>query len=161
MWPFKGTEQDMVHRQRRWEIRQLTQAQRRAEKFERTPIDEIERVRNLLAFFLVGTFISMLPFLLYKDIPEQSREVFVYMIGQLSGMATTVLGFYFVNKVGQDALDAKRSENTGKLADAVTTALNTGSSEDPKPDVVLKPGETAQAQEGPGAGPRPQGMPDA
>lgn len=95
---------------------------------ERTAIDEIERVRNLLAFFLVGAFVGVIPFLLFKSISAENKEILVYMIGQLSGMATTALGFYFVNKVGQDALDAKRTENTGKMAEAVTTALKTAGS---------------------------------
>ena len=43
-------------------------------------------------------------------------------------MALMALGFYFTNKAGQDALDAKRSETTGKMADAmVATANATGS----------------------------------
>lgn len=115
----------------------------------RTPIDEIERVRNLLAFFLVGAFVGVIPFLLFKSISAENKEILVYMIGQLSGMATTALGFYFVNKVGQDALDAKRTENTGKMAEAVTTALKAGGTGEgaAEPDVILKPGETAQAEE--------------
>jgi hypothetical protein len=50
------------------------------------------------------------------------------MAGQLSGMALMALGFYFTNKVGQDAVDAKRADNTGKLADAVVAAAQAGSS---------------------------------
>lgn len=110
------------------------------------PLDQIERVRNRLASFLVGAFVGVIPFMLYKTIPSENKELIVYMVGQLSGMATMALGFYFVNKVGQDALDAKKSENTGKLADAITaTAKASGQSEEP--DVILKPGETAQAEE--------------
>lgn len=84
----------------------------------------VEQMRNLLAFLLVGAFISVLPFLLFRVIPTENKETFVYMVGQLSGMATMALGFYFVNKVGQDAVDAKRADNTGKLADAVVAAAN-------------------------------------
>lgn len=94
-----------------------------------TPVQQIERMRNLLAFMLVGSFISVLPVLTFRAIPAESKEIFTYMVGQLSGMATTVLGFYFVSKVGQDAVeakrlevDAKRSDNTGKMADAVIAA---------------------------------------
>lgn len=91
-----------------------------------TPIEQIERMRNLLAFLLVGAFIGVLPLFAFKSIPESNKDVIVYMVGQLSGMALTALGFYFVNKVGQDALDATRAENTGKMAEAVTSALKTG-----------------------------------
>lgn len=91
-----------------------------------TPLAQIERMRNLLAFLLVGAFICVLPLFAFKAIPEQNKDVIVYMVGQLSGMALTALGFYFVNKVGQDALDATRAENTGKMATAVTAALKAG-----------------------------------
>lgn len=100
-------------------------------------LEQTERTRNLLAFVLVGAFISMLPILVFKTIPEANEQIITYMIGQLSGMATMGLGFYFVNKVGQDALDATRADNTGKLADAMKSALDTkrdgpaGTPEDP------------------------------
>lgn len=84
----------------------------------------VERFRNWLAFCLVSAFIAVLPLLVFKTIPGDNKEIIVYMIGQLSGMATTALGFYFVNKAGQDALDAKRADNTGKMADAVVAAAN-------------------------------------
>jgi hypothetical protein len=96
----------------------------------RTAADEVERMRNLLAFLLVGSFISVLPVLTFKTIPALNKDIITYMVGQLSGMATMALGFYFVNKVGQDAVDAKRVENTGKLADAVTSALKTSGTGD-------------------------------
>jgi hypothetical protein len=94
-----------------------------------TAIEKTERMRNLLAFLLVGAFISVLPVFTFFVVPDKNKDIVTYMVGQLSGMATMALGFYFVNKVGQDALDATRSENTGKLADAVTTALKSSDSE--------------------------------
>lgn len=84
--------------------------------------------RNLLAFLLIGAFISILPLLTLKAIPEQNKEIIVYMIGQLSGMATMALGFYFVTKQHADALDLKRAETTNEAFKAVTaTAQATGS----------------------------------
>ena len=88
----------------------------------RTPIEKIEWMRNLLALLLVGSFIAAAMVFTFRAIPETNRDILTYMIGQLSGMALTALGFYFVNKVGADALDAKRTENTGKLADAIVAA---------------------------------------
>lgn len=85
---------------------------------------DVDRFRNLLAFFLVGAFVSTLPMLIFKDIPASNKDIIVYMVGQLSGMATLALGFYFVQKAGQDALDAKRAETTGKMADAITATAN-------------------------------------
>ncbi len=90
----------------------------------RTAIELIEVVRNRLAMFLVGSFVLQIPMFALRAIPSDNRELIVYMVGQLSGMAIMALGYYFTNKVGQDALDAKRSDNTGKLADAVTKALD-------------------------------------
>lgn len=83
-----------------------------------------DRFRNLLAFLLIGAFIFVLPLLIYKTIPVDNKEIITYMLGQLSGMATTAVGFYLTVKAGQDALDNKRSETTGKLADAVVAAAN-------------------------------------
>lgn len=90
-----------------------------------TPKDA-DRFRNLLAFFLITAFVALLPLLVYKTIPAGNREIIVYMIGQLSGMAATALAFYFTNKVGSDALDAKRAETTGKAFDAVAAAAVAG-----------------------------------
>jgi hypothetical protein len=88
-----------------------------------TPHDA-DRFRNLLAFALIGAFIAVVPLFVFKTIPTDNKEIIVYMVGQLSGMATTALGFYFVTKAGQDALDTKRAETTGKMADAVVAAAN-------------------------------------
>lgn len=87
-----------------------------------TPQQNPDKFRNLLAFLLIGAFIAVLPLLVYKNIPTDNKEIITYMLGQLSGMATTALGFYFVVKAGQEALDVKRSETTGKMADAITAA---------------------------------------
>jgi len=107
-------------------------------------IDRIEKMRNLLAFMLVASFVTGGGLMFNFVIPEANKEIVTYMVGQLSGMATMALGFYYVGKVGQDALDATRAVNTGKMADAVTSALQTGAKgteEDPlviegSPDMV-------------------------
>lgn len=116
-------------------------------KRSRSPIDQIEWMRNLLAFLLVGAFIFIVPALFVVVIPEQNKEIVTYMVGQLSGMALTALGFYFVNKVGQDALDASRSENTGKAFEAVTKALKATPSEDDED--ALKSGDTVTVEKDP------------
>lgn len=82
--------------------------------------------RNLLAFLLIGAFISVLPLLVFKTIPEQNKEIIVYIIGQISGMATTCLGFYFVTKQHADALDLKRAETTNEAFKAVTATAQAG-----------------------------------
>jgi len=89
--------------------------------------------RNLLAFFLISAFVGVLPLLIYKTIPSDNKEVIVYIIGQLSGMATTALAFYFTQKAGQDALDSKRAEATGKMADTIATATAAALAPPPSP----------------------------
>ncbi|KQM18372.1 hypothetical protein ASE49_09175 [Novosphingobium sp. Leaf2] len=83
-------------------------------------------MRNRLAFMLTGAFIGMLPFFLFKNLPASNKDIITYMVGQLSGMALMALGHYFTNRAGQDALDEKRADNTGKLADAVVAATGSG-----------------------------------
>lgn len=89
-------------------------------------VQDPDRFRNALAFMLIGAFVGVIPFLIFKTIPADNKETVVYVIGQLSGMATTALAFYFTNKVGADALDAKRAETTGKAFEAVTAAATAG-----------------------------------
>ncbi|HVH49976.1 MAG TPA: hypothetical protein VM760_08900 [Sphingomicrobium sp.] len=80
--------------------------------------------RNWLAFFLISAFVAVLPLLVFKTIPGENKEIIVYMIGQLSGMATTAIGFYYISKAGQDAADAKRADNTGAAFRAIEAAAN-------------------------------------
>ena len=87
-----------------------------------TPPADADRFRNALAFSLIGAFIFVIGLLVFKTLDAANKDIITYMVGQLSGMATTALGFYFVNKAGQDALDTKRAETTGKMADAVVAA---------------------------------------
>ena len=93
---------------------------------DKSPLDKIETVRNALAMLLVMSFIATIPMFLFVVIPDTNKEVITYMVGQLSGMALTALGFYFVSKVGQDALDAKRTDNTKAALEAITATANAG-----------------------------------
>lgn len=114
-----------------------------------TPAAQAERMRNVLSFLLVGAFISVLPVFTLIAIPDSNRDLITYMVGQLSGMATTALGYYFVNKVGQDQMDETRANNTGKMADAIQAAIKT-----PMTTVMVEPGavETANINVGPESG---------
>lgn len=109
---------------------------------KRNAIDQIEFMRNLLAFMLVGMFVGAIPALMWKAIPVDNEQLITYMMGQLSGMALMALGFYFVNKAGQDAVDAKKTENTGKLADAFKAAAQANST---TTDAAAAAEETAEA----------------
>lgn len=102
---------------------------------------EPDRFRNLLAFCLVGAFVAVLPFLIFKDIPATSKDIVTYMVGQLSGMATMALGYYFTNKVGADALEAKKADNTAEAFRAITaTAQASGTTGTD----TLKEGDTVE-----------------
>lgn len=81
-----------------------------------------DRFRNLLALFLILAFVGTLPLLIWKTIPDSNKETIVYILGQISGMALTVVGFYFVKNSGENALDTKRTENTAKAFDAIKAA---------------------------------------
>lgn len=92
--------------------------------------------RNWLAFFLISAFVGTLPALILFSMPSDNKEVIVYIIGQLSGMATMVLGFYFTQKANQDKLDAERAANTGKMADAITATVAAAQQAQAAPDSV-------------------------
>lgn len=110
---------------------------------KRNPIDQVEFMRNFLAFLLIGAFIGAMGAFTFFVIPEANKDILTYMVGQLSGMALTVLGFYFINKVGQDALDAKRSDNTGEAFKTIKSVIDkSAASGDTVGDAVE---ETAQA----------------
>lgn len=99
-----------------------------------------EFFRNALAVFIVTAFTSSLPLLIWKTIPEANEQIITYIIGQISGMATTVLSAYFVNSTTANALDTKRADNTAKALDAVTAAIAaTPTSTEPQPVKVEQP----------------------
>lgn len=64
----------------------------------------------------------------------------------LTGMLNMILAFHF----SANKSDETKADNTGKMADAMkAVAEGAAPSSDPAPDVILKPGETAQAEPGP------------
>lgn len=103
--------------------------------------------RNVLAFFLVGSFVGALPLFVFWGMPNTSKDIVTYMVGQLSGMATMALGFYFTNKAGQDTLDAKRAESTGKMADAIVAAA--ASTPAPADDGAIREGDSVTLEKKP------------
>ena len=93
---------------------------------DKTSIQKADSQRMFLAISLVSAFVVCIIILFFRKIPPENKDLITYMIGQLSGMATMAMGYYFVNKVGQDAADDKKSENTGKMADAIVAAAQAG-----------------------------------
>ena len=112
----------------------------------RNAVDQIEFMRNLLAFLLVGAFIGAMGAFTAFSIPEANKDILTYMVGQLSGMAITVLGFYFVSKVGQDALDAKRTENTARAFDTIKETVKAGAGADGVGEAAQDTADAAQDQ---------------
>lgn len=60
----------------------------------------------------------------------------------VTGALNMVLAFHFA----ANKSDETKSENTAKAFEAITATANANGGIDPAPDVVLKPGETAQAE---------------
>lgn len=91
-----------------------------------TAVQELDRQRFILAAVLTISYIGAVIALFWKGVPTDNKDLINYMLGQLSGMVTMALGLYFLNKAGQDAADEKKTENTGKMADAITAAAQAG-----------------------------------
>lgn len=89
---------------------------------------KIDQQRIWLATGLVCAFIACVLLLFFQKIPDVNKDLITYMIGQLSGMATMALGFYFTNKAGQDEADAEKTANTGKMADAIKATAEAATS---------------------------------
>lgn len=102
-------------------------------------------LRDWIGLGLIIAFISVLFALLWKVIPDKNEQLIVYMLGQLSGFVATVVGYHYVTSVQ----DSKKSDNTAKAFDAITAAANAGTPPHAVADVILEPGETAQAKEDP------------
>jgi len=98
-------------------------------------------LRDWIGIFLISAFIGVLMALLFKDIPKPNEQLIVYMLGQLSGFVGTVIGYHYVTSVQ----DAAKTENTGKMADTMKAIVQQQGGE-VRPDVMLAPGETAQAE---------------
>lgn len=60
-------------------------------------------MRSALAIILLLSFQLALAALFSWEVPETNRDMVIYMLGQLSGMVTTALAFYFAtSKSSQD-----------------------------------------------------------
>lgn len=57
-------------------------------------------MRGFLAFMLVMAFCTVLAALFLTQVPPDNRETLTYALGQLSGMVTTALAFYFATSQG-------------------------------------------------------------
>lgn len=63
----------------------------------------------------------------------------------ITGLLNMVSAFHF----SANKSDETKSENTAKAFDAITATAAANATAESKPDVILKPGETAQAEDQP------------
>ena len=54
-----------------------------------------DKFRSQLTFFLAGAFVGIIPLFIFWGMPKTSENIVTYMVGQLSGMATMALSYYF------------------------------------------------------------------
>lgn len=78
--------------------------------------------RDTLGAVLVAAFVSVIFALFWWAIPKSNEQLFVYMLGQLSGFVSAVVALHYVQKAGDAELDKARTENTGKALDAIAAA---------------------------------------
>lgn len=90
-----------------------------------------DRMRGLLAIVLLLSFQACLAALFNFQVPETNRDMVIYMLGQLSGMVTTALAFYF-------ATSKSSSDKNVLLNNMADTPQATG-----------KPGDPSHTQEDP------------
>lgn len=119
--------------------------QRRAKVALERPIN-VRLLANAIGCALISGFLGALFALFIVPIPTGNEQIVTYMIGQLSGFAGGIVAYHYTMSAGQKDLDAKRADNTKAAFEAITETAK-AANPSPAPDVVLKPGETAQAEE--------------
>lgn len=84
-------------------------------------------MRATLALLLLLSFQAALGALFKFQVPQTNRDMVIYMLGQLSGMVTTALAFYF-------ATSKSSHDKNALIADAMPTGQ-------PKPVEVVNGGD--------------------
>ncbi len=82
-----------------------------------------ERVRNVLAGFIAGSFGGALAALYLAPIPTANKDLIVFMLGQLSGFMGAVMAFNFGTSKG--------SVDKSDMLHKALTAAPTGRPGDP------------------------------
>lgn len=102
-------------------------------------------LRDAIGIALIAGFLAAGAVLFWVPIPSNNEQLIVYMLGQLSGFVGGVVSYHYVMSKQSE----RATENTGAAFRAIEASAK-ASSGDAQPDVVLKPGETAQAEGGQG-----------
>lgn len=107
-------------RQRRYELRVLDRAQRRAMSMRR-PTSSRLSFRDWLALLLVIAFMSVIFFLLKWAFPKQNEQLIVYMLGQLSGFTATAIALYYTLSKHDETSSERRADERDKTLEVVKT----------------------------------------
>lgn len=134
LWDLLNARAERV--QRRWELRQLAKAQRIAAGVTWAQRLHGPTERQGVTLGMFGLTLLMLAMVRERPALWDVKlfEV-VFQAVVLTGLLNMILAFHFAaNKSDEvkDELDAKRAENTGKMADAVIAAANSTATPDPK-----------------------------
>jgi hypothetical protein len=86
---------------------------------------QFDWMRGLLALLLLASFQLALGALFRFEVPQSNRDMVIYMLGQLSGMVTTALAFYFAT--------SKSSVDKTKTIDELRAKADSG----PQPVEVM------------------------
>jgi hypothetical protein len=121
--------------------------ERRARLASARPINA-RLLANVIGCALISGFLGSLIALFCIPIPDANKDLITYMLGQLSGFAGGIVAYHYTlsasqreQEARQSALDVKRADNTGKLADAVVAAA-TGVAPTLQGDAGMPKGET-------------------
>lgn len=137
--------------QRRWELNQLQKSLRVAagNSFWQRCIVPTERQFVTLGIFVLA--VCML--LMAREDPKLWENKLFEILLQglvLTGLLSMILGFHFA----ANKSDETKSDNTGKSFDAMKAQAEAAKAQieatlpvEEKPDIILEPGETAQAKE--------------
>lgn len=131
-------------RQRRWELRQLAKAQRIA-----AGIDWRQRLHGPTERqgVTIGMFaLTLVMLAMVRETPglwDVKLFEVVFQAVVLTGLLNMILAFHFAANKSDEA----KADNTGKAFDALKAQAEAAAPADVKPDVILEPGQTAQAEE--------------
>lgn len=100
-----------------------------------------------LEFVVLGGFLAVNFALMHWVVPEANAQHFGQALGAFTVIATLVAKSLWERQSPTAMADEKKADNTGKAFEAITATANASSTPQPEPDVILKPGETAQAEE--------------
>jgi hypothetical protein len=97
---------------------------------------------GLVAVTIMGNLSFLAWALVFKEIPKSNEMVLVQFIGNLTGFAGLIVGFYF----GSSSTSKKQSDTIDKLADTTKAAQDMPAPVKTDATVTLEAGESANVQ---------------